>query len=83
MKPTLKDKKIKVKAEGTEPLMYQWLRNDQKLSDDIDYRGSTTPELEIVGTDSQHGGSFKCQVENVHGKTCSANIEYSKSNTEY
>ena len=70
---------IKVQAQGTQPLKYQWLKDDKVLKDSIHYRGSTTPELCIVGTDLQVKGGYKCQVTNKYGKTVSQEIQYGRS----
>ena len=71
---------IKVQVQGTEPLKYQWLKDDKELRDSIYYKGPTTPELCIVGSDSQVKGEYKCQVTNEFGKIFSQSILYGRSN---
>ena len=70
---------IAVQAQGTKPLKYQWLKDDKELRDSIDYKGSTTPELCIVGSDLRVKGEYKCQVTNEYGKTYSQEIQYGRS----
>ena len=70
---------IKVQAQGTKPLKYQWLKDDKELRDSICYKGSTTPELCIVGTGLQVKGGYKCHVTNKCGETDSLEIQYGRS----
>ena len=72
---------IKVQAQGIKPLKYLWLKDNQELRDSIDYTGSTTPELHIVGTSSQVKGEYKCQVTNELGELFSQSILYGRSNS--
>ena len=70
---------IKVQAQGTKPLKYQWLKNDKELRDSTDYEGLTAPELCIVGSGLHVKGAYKCQVTNMFGKTLSQEILYGES----
>ena len=70
---------IKVQAQGTKPMKYQWLKDDKELRDSIDYKGSTTPELCIMGSGSHAKGNYRCQVTNMFGKTLSQEILYGAS----
>ena len=69
---------LKVKAQGTKPLMYQWFKDHLELRDGIDYKGSTTSELHLVGSDAVVKGDYSCQVTNMYGKIFSLEIHYGR-----
>ncbi|MCX6943615.1 MAG: alpha-amylase family glycosyl hydrolase [Opitutales bacterium] len=55
---------LRVTAEGTGPLEYQWLRNDEEVT------GATDPTLTITAS-SYTGGSYRALVRNRAGTTLS------------
>ena len=58
-------------------MKYQWLKDDEEpLSDGEDYKGSTTPELVIVGTGPQVKGNYKCLVKHKYGDALSNEFNY-------
>ena len=77
--PTLRENRILILAEGSQPIKYQWLKDDEEpLSSDDDYKGPTTQELFVVGTGPQVKGNYKCLVANKYGETLSAEIHYGR-----
>ena len=76
--PSIVDGMIKLQAQGTQPIRYQWLKDDEELSDGDNYKGSTTSELAILGTGPQVEGNYKCRLINEYGEHISHEIPYSK-----
>ena len=76
--PILKQKCITVQAKGTMSMRYQWIKDDEDLSECDDFKGSTSPELVIVGTGPQVKGNYKCRVTNKYRKILSNEIHYGK-----
>ena len=76
MESSEQDSVIRIKVKGTKPLKYQWHKDDRKLCDSVDYKGSNASELEIVGTGLQVNGNYKCQVINMYGEVWSQEIYY-------
>ena len=76
---TISENTIKLKAHGTKPLKYQWLKNDEEINDGDRYRGSTTSELVVLGSCPQVKGIYKCQVTNRYGEIISRDVDYGKS----
>ena len=77
--PTLREKRILIQAEGTQPMKYQWLKDDEELlSDGEDYKGTTTAELVIVGTGPQVKGNYKCLVKHKYGEIFSTGTHYGR-----
>ena len=62
-----------IQAFGSKPLTYQWLKNDQMLSDSSSYEGSNTATLLIRGRDSCLRGHYCCEVSDRCGKTLRSN----------
>ena len=61
-------------------MKYQWLKDDEEpLSDGVDYKGTTTAELVIVGTGPQVKGNYKCLVNHKYGDILSRGIHYGES----
>jgi uncharacterized repeat protein (TIGR03806 family) len=58
---------FRVKAAGTAPLAYQWLRNDRPIPG----ARSATYELPIVG-EIENGAQFSCRVSNAFGNVTSS-----------
>ena len=81
--PALKENRISIEAEGTQPMRYQWLKDDEELSDGDDYKGSITPKLVIVGTGPQVKGNYKCRVKHKYGKILSNETCYGKMLVSY
>ena len=65
--PSLDDNVIRIKAEGTKPIKYQWSKDGGALTDDNNYKGSATPELFIRSLDPQVPGMYSCKLEDKHG----------------
>ena len=78
--PTVKENRIWIQAEGTKPIKYQWLKdNNEPLSNGDDYKGSTTAELVIMGTGPQVKGNYKCLVKHKYGEIQTRGTHYGKS----
>jgi len=60
-----------VKAEGTHPLRYRWLRDNQLIEE------ADGPVLTLTGVREAHSGNYQCQVENLLGKVVSEPAELS------
>ena len=58
-----------VKAEGTRPLRYRWLRDNQLIEE------ADGPVLTLTGVREAHSGNYQCQVENLLGKAVSEPAE--------
>jgi hypothetical protein len=61
-----------VSAFGSEPLSYQWQKNNVNLGNGGHVTGSTTPTLTINNADGSDAGSYRCVVTNAYGSTNSA-----------
>ena len=59
-------------------MRYQWLKDGKELSDGYNHKGSTTPELIIVGTGPQVKGNYKCRVKHKYGEIASNETSYGK-----
>ena len=66
-----------LQVQGTNPL-YQWFKDDKKLSDGHKYKGSTTPELTIIGSGQQVKGMYLCLVKNMYEEIQSRETDYGK-----
>ena len=78
--PTLRENRILIQAEGTQPIKYQWLKDDEEpLRKCEDYKGTTTAELVIVGSGPQVKGNYKCLVKHKYGDVLSNGTHYGKS----
>ena len=71
MHPTMtSNNSIKIIAEGTTPLKYQWFLDEEELTiDEDDYEGSTTARLVIKNSDSLSEGCYKCEVTDKFGES--------------
>ncbi len=58
-------------AFGTEPLYYQWQKNQLNLSDGGHYAGCATPTLTITGADTNDAAVYRCVVTNASGSVTS------------
>ena len=65
--PYEEENMIKFQAQGTKPMNYLWFKDDRELCDGENYKGTTTPELHIMGSGQQVRGKFKCRVTNEYG----------------
>ena len=65
--PVKKDDVIWVQVEGTKPIQYQWIKDGDKLSDNENYKGSTSRELFIRTFNPQVRGMYQCQVRDKYG----------------
>ncbi len=61
-----------VQAAGTEPLQYQWRKNEMNLSDGGSYSNCATTTLTITEVDESDAGSFDCVVANAGGSVTSS-----------
>jgi hypothetical protein len=59
-------------ASGSDPLSYQWQKNQANLSDGGHCLGSTTAALTITGADNSDAASYRCVVTNSSGSTTSS-----------
>ena len=60
-------------------MKYQWLKDDEEpLSDGEDYKGTTSSELFIVGSNPQVKGNYKCLVKHKYGEILSRDAFYGK-----
>jgi len=66
-----------VLAGGSQPLGYQWQKNNSGLSDGGHYSGSTTTTLTITGADANDAASYRCVVTNAYGSTNSVSATLS------
>ncbi len=58
-----------VLAAGSEPLSYQWQKNNSNLNNAGHYSGVTTDTLAITGADANDNGNYRCVVTNAYGST--------------
>ncbi len=60
---------LSIRADGVQPLTYEWLLGGIKVcdGDDQDYEGYATNELTIKDNDLLSEGVFKCQVKDKFG----------------
>jgi hypothetical protein len=61
-----------VGATGSDPLSYQWQKNQTNLLNAGHYSGVTTPTLTITGVDANDAGSYRCVVTNNYGSDVSS-----------
>jgi len=61
-----------VLASGSEPLSYQWQKNEANLSEGGRFAGVTTTTLTINGAGTDDVGSYRCVVTNAYGSTNSS-----------
>jgi len=61
-----------VRAGGTEPLAYQWLKGGTPLPDGGKVSGATTPLLSITNVFGPDGGGYSVRVSNAFGSVTSA-----------
>jgi hypothetical protein len=62
-----------VTASGTEPLSYQWQKNNVNLANGGHYSGATTATLTISNADSNDEANYRCVVTNAYGSATSNN----------
>ncbi len=60
-----------VRAGGSAPLTYQWLRNSNILSDRGQISGAATPVLTISNTTTNNSGTYSVIVKNAAGSVAS------------
>jgi hypothetical protein len=60
---------FKVLAAGSEPLGYQWQKNNTNFSNGGQYSGATTSTLTITGADINDAANYRCVVTNNFGST--------------
>ena len=68
---------IRVKAEGTKPIRYQWFKDGMMLSDNNEYKGTTTSELFLRHLDVHLKGIYSCRVKDK-SLYCISSIEVGK-----
>ena len=61
-------------ATGSEPLSYQWQKNNGNITNDTHYAGCTTPTLTINGAITNDTGDYRCVVTNAYGGTNSDTV---------
>jgi hypothetical protein len=59
-------------ATGSEPLAFQWQKNNLNLADGGHYSGATTASLSISNADTNDAASYRCVVTNTYGSTNSS-----------
>lgn len=55
-------------ATGTEPLLYQWLKNGKSIS------GETSNTLTFESITEENNGNYVCKIENATGQTTTSNV---------
>ncbi|UCD29022.1 MAG: phosphodiester glycosidase family protein [Planctomycetota bacterium] len=58
-----------VQAGGSEPLSYQWQKNNVDLSEGGHYVGVTTNSLSVTSSDKSDEADYRCMVSNMYGST--------------
>ena len=76
--PFIDGNRIKVQAQGTRPLLYQWYKNGRKLRDDDDYQGSSSSELVILGMGLHIKAEYNCCVVNKCGEISSQQVLFGR-----
>jgi hypothetical protein len=61
-----------VSASGSNPLSYQWQKNNANLGSGGHYAGVTTATLTISGADGSDAANYRCIVTNVYGSATSS-----------
>ena len=56
---------------GSEPLSYQWFKNDTPLSDSVSISGTETSRLRLSNSSKADSGTYKCIVKNQAGEVVS------------
>ena len=70
---------IRIKAEGTRPILYQWFKDGMKLSDDDNYKGTTNSELFLRNLDAHLKGMYCCRVQDKSQQCKSSNeVQFGK-----
>ena len=62
-------------ATGLEPLTYQWMKVNEPIKDNPNYRGAETNRLFIPSMTRDHEGTYKCKVSNKTGTEISPSIK--------
>ncbi len=70
--PTGGSASFTILASGSNPLSYQWQKNNTNLSNGGHYSGVTTNTLTISDADPADAAGYRCIVTNAHGSTNSA-----------
>ena len=68
---SLKETTLTVSATGTEPLKYQWMKDDEVIHNDENVYGGDTSMLTIKCTDLMDKGCYSCVVKNQFGEVTS------------
>lgn len=68
---------LEVRAEGGQPLSYQWFRDGEPLSDDDHLSGSQSSLLELRDANGLYGGAYSVEVSNRWGSASSAEVPVS------
>ncbi len=66
---------FRVSATGTEPLSYQWFKDDTALSDSDRISGSATAELELRDLTGEDAGAYRVVVSNRAGSVTSQSAQ--------
>ena len=62
------------KVSGTEPISYQWKKNDVNITDGANITGSLTDSLVINNADQADSGSYSCHISNICGNTSTNSV---------
>ena len=66
MQPKVRDDNVIVmKVKGTEPINYQWFKDDDKITDGNDFKGCDGHELFVRSLEPHVNGSYHCEVKNL------------------
>ena len=65
---------LRVVANGTPPLAFQWRRNGADLVDGPGISGATSSNLTLVAVSPEGGGSFNVKVKNAYGNVTSSPV---------
>ena len=76
----MKENRLKVTAQGSKPLQFQWFKDEEPLSDSARYKGSNTAELVIEGIDSELKGTYTCRVTDRKENMKEGKIEFGTLN---
>ena len=63
----MEDDVIRLEVCGTKPITYQWFKNDMKLKDGDEYKGSTAKELLVRKVSEDSRGAYYCKVKDKLG----------------
>jgi hypothetical protein len=72
-----------VLATGSDPLSYQWQKDNVIVTNDGHYFGSTTETLEINEAANSDAGSYRCVVTNAYGSTNSSPVTLTVGTISY